>query len=240
MKLNNFLISIMLIAFLVMSVGSVFAADDANLDVVNLDDSTEDIEVAIDDPVVKEDYGEQVLQDESPVVTKDNFHDYFDDRGSLTSDADELVFEGDFSNLDVSNITINRDKPVTFTGKSATFKNTPFIIKQNGVTLDGFNFIADEDNQYTRLISIVGLEDGVVSDINLCNNNIVFIGPEYKDAYAIYIKYAGTVSIIGNTVNYQGTTNGTGINNAVYVSKTDKVLINGNKFDLDLVSCRDS
>ena len=37
-------------------------------------------------------------------------------------------------------------------------------------------------------------------------------------------------------MDYQGTTKGTGINNAIYLYNADGAIVNGNKFDLDLVS----
>lgn len=84
----------------VLSASATFASDTS--DIIAVDDGIDEEAIAADE--------EPVLQDESPVVTKDNFHDYFDNAGYLTSDADELVFEGDFSDVDVSAITIAGEK----------------------------------------------------------------------------------------------------------------------------------
>ena len=152
-----------------LSVSATFAAD--NDDVVAVDDGIAEDTLTTD--VV--DDSDKLSDDEPKVVTKDNFGDYFDKTtGELTSDADELVFEGDFSDLDVSAITISGEKAVKFTGKSATFKNTQFMIMQNDVTIDGFNFITDDANQHTRLIYIIGM-DAVVSNIVLSNNKFSFL-----------------------------------------------------------------
>ena len=229
----------------VLSVSSAFAADTS--DVIAVDDEIGDEVIATD--VADED---TVLQDESPVVTKDNFHNYFNSAGYLTSDADELIFEGDFSGLDVPAITIASDKAVKFTGKGATFKNTQFMIMQNDVTIDGFNFVTDDANQHTRLIYIIGMED-IVSNIILSNNNISFIGPADSEAYAIY---AGAdadmgsygisgLQIINNNITYVGDTDGTEINNVIRVNgdteemeASTNILVEGNTFDIKIPSVK--
>ena len=244
-KSKSLFISLLLLFVVVLSASSAFAADTS--DVIAVDDG-------IDEEVIAADAAdeESVLQDESPVVTKDNFYDYFDNAGYLTSDADELMFEGDFSDLDVSAITIAGEKAVKFTGKSATFKNTQFMIMQNDVTIDGFNFITDDANQHTRLIYIIGM-DAVVSNIVLSNNNITFIGPEDSEAYAIY---AGAdadmgsygisgLQIINNNITYVGDTDGTEINNVIRVNgdgeeeeASEDILVQGNTFNVQIPSVK--
>ena len=146
-------ISLMLLFVMVLSVSATFAANDDSIDEIAVENDIAEEVVATD-----LDDSSDKLSDDSNVVTKDNFNDYFDEYGSLTSDADELVFDGDFSGLDVSAITIAGDKAVKFTGKNATFKNVQFMIMQSDVTIDGFNFITDENNEHTRLIWI-GVDD---------------------------------------------------------------------------------
>ena len=55
-------------------------------------------------------------------------------------------------------------------------------------------------------------------------------------AYAIYANDTASLEIVGNHIDYQGTTKGTGINNAIYLYNSDGAIVNGNRFDLDLVS----
>lgn len=231
-----------LLFVVVLSASATFASDTS--DIIAVDDGIDEEAIAADE--------EPVLQDESPVVTKDNFHDYFDNAGYLTSDADELVFEGDFSDVDVSAITIAGEKAVKFTGKGATFKNTQFMIMQNDVTIDGFNFLTDDSNEHTKLIYVIGMED-VVSNIVLSNNNITFIGPEDSEAYAIY---AGADSdmgaygisglqILNNNITYVGNTDGTEINNVIRVNGDDEemepsedILVQGNTFNVQIPSVK--
>jgi len=97
---------------MVLSVSASFAASDDAGDVIALDDTADDDVVATDD-------SNQDTLKEAPVVTKDNFKDYFDESGTYSSDKEELVFEGDFSGLDISAITIAGESTVKFTGKNA-------------------------------------------------------------------------------------------------------------------------
>ncbi len=72
---------------------------------------------------------------------------------------------------------------------------------------------------------------------NLEDNFINVVGNEDKDAYAIYVDEIDGLEVIGNTIDYQGLTKGTGINNVVYVYNTTDAYFSQNNFILDLVSC---
>lgn len=218
------IISLLLLFVMILSVSATFAADDIAVE----DEITDDV-LATD---VVDDSDDLSEGEASNVVTPDNFGDYFDASGTLTSDADELVFEGDFSGVSVSAITIANDKPVKFTGKNATFNNVQFMIMQDNVTIDGFNLNADESFELPQLIYIIGATD-VVSNIVLSNNNIKFVAPQGKDGYAIFagaeeIMGSSVISglnILNNNITYVGTTNGNTVNNVIRV--------NGNDFDED-------
>ena len=233
------IISLLLLLVVVLSASATFAADD-----VAADDGITDDVLTTD---VSDD--SDVLND-PPVVTKDNFNDYFDNTGNLNSDAEELVFEGDFSGLDVSAITIARETPVKFTGNNATFKNVQFMIMQNGVTIEGFNFVTNESNPHSKLIYIIG-EGEAVSGIILANNNIQFIAPKGEDGYAIFAgaeEVMGSyevygLQIIDNNITYVGTTDGTTVNNVIRVNgdaegqeQSSDILVQGNSFDIQMPS----
>ena len=81
-------------------------------------------------------------------------------------------------------------------------------------------------------VSVKGNETNVVLKNNLINT----VANTDKNAYAIYANDAASLEIIGNHIDYQGTTKGTGINNAVYINDVEGAVINSNKFDLDLIS----
>ena len=77
---------------------------------------------------------------------------------------------------------------------------------------------------------------GDVADVNIENNFINVVAKEDKDAYAIYAENVPDLVIAMNDIDYQGTTNGTGINNAVYLYNVTDAFISDNKFDLELIS----
>ena len=81
-------------------------------------------------------------------------------------------------------------------------------------------------------VSVKGNETNVV----LKNNMINTVANVDKNAYAIYANDTASLKIVDNHIDYQGTTKGTGVNNAIYLYNADGAIVNGNKFDLDLVS----
>lgn len=231
---------------MVLSVSAAFAADDVAADTIAIDDETSGGVISTDvDDNAELSEAEPATQDSAPVVTKDTFKDYFDDSGALTSNATELVFEGDFSDLNVSSVMVAKDKPVKFTGKDATFKNVQFMIMQSDVTIDGFNFVTDENNTNSRLIWIASSDE--ISNIVLSNNNIQFIAPNGTEAYAIYAgaeeamgsAIISGLSIINNNFIYVGKDE-TKINNVIRVNgdtfedyeASDSILVEGNTFDI--------
>ena len=71
----------------------------------------------------------------------------------------------------------------------------------------------------------------------LADNFINVVANTDKDAYAIYCIDTPELYIISNDIDYQGTTQGTGINNAVYINNVNNTMIALNEFNLDLISC---
>ena len=255
---------------MVLSVSATFAASDdiaADDSVAAADEIAVDEDIAASDDIAADDEitddvlaadaavdSDQLSAGESNVVTKDNFTQYFNENGELTSDAEELVFEGDFSELGISTITISKDHPVKFTGKDATFKNVQFRIVQDNVTIKGFKLITNESNVHVKLINILGTQS-VIKNITLENNNITFFAPKGKDGYAIF---AGAefsqesypisgLNILNNNFTYVGTTDGTQVNNVIRVNGDDfnaqknyetskNILVQGNSFDIQMPS----
>jgi hypothetical protein len=70
----------------------------------------------------------------------------------------------------------------------------------------------------------------------LQDNFINVVANADKDAYAIYVEDFPGLGIYTNTIDYEGATNGTGINKGVYLYNATDAMILGNVFDLDLVS----
>ncbi len=81
-------------------------------------------------------------------------------------------------------------------------------------------------------ISLTGKD----SDAYLYNNFVNVVANDDKDAYAIYAIDMPGLHMYFNDIDYQGTTKGSGINNAVYLNNVTGAVIAENKFDLDLVS----
>ena len=136
-----------------LSLGVAFAADEdvtlnevddgitVDEDVLSVEEDTDTLS-ASDETALEADDSSNLVG-ESSTVTSDTFFNYFDSSGVLTSDADELIFEGDFTGLAIAQIMIAGDHPVKFTGNGATFNNVQFWIAQGGVTITGFNLLTD-------------------------------------------------------------------------------------------------
>ncbi|WP_330009927.1 carboxypeptidase regulatory-like domain-containing protein [Methanobrevibacter sp.] len=78
--------------------------------------------------------------------------------------------------------------------------------------------------------------EGAETDVYLYENFINVVGNEDQNAYAIFAIDASSLFVNLNTIDYQGATTGTGVNNGVYANNVTLVTIIGNNFTLDLVS----
>ena len=202
-------------------------------DVLSVQEDNDQLSVE-NEAVVEADDGSNEVLKESNVVTNDTFHNYFDESGSLleTVTDDELIFEGDFSGIDVSYITI--DDEIKLTGKNAIFKGVSFVISSNNVVIDGFDLTGSD----YALFTIYG-----VSDVTISNCKINFTAIENSDSYAIYAFSVDNLKIINNNITYVGCTSGSSINNAIRIEgdeeeelSSDDILIQKNNFDITLPS----
>ena len=78
--------------------------------------------------------------------------------------------------------------------------------------------------------------EGNETTVLLIGNFINVVANEDQNAYAIFAIDAANMFVNLNTIDYQGATNGTGVNNAVYVNNVTETSIIANNFTLDLVS----
>ena len=239
------IISLLLLFVMVLSVSATFAADeDAALsevddeviidqDVLSVQEDNEPLSVE-DEEVVEADDGFDDVLKEGNVVTNNTFHNYFDDSGNLldTVTDDELIFEGDFSGIDVNYITIDRE--IKFTGKNAIFNGVSFVISSDDVEITGFDLTGSD----YALITMSEVSNVIISD---CKIN--FTAVEDSDSYAIYAFSVDTLKIINNNITYVGCTNGTYINNAIRIEgdedeelSSDNIIIQKNNFDITLPS----
>ena len=227
-KIKSLVISLILISLVLLSAGTVFAAENA---------SAVDDEMAIEESVLTiEEDGDalevtgDVALEKTPadVVTNDTFFNYFDASGSLLSNvtADELEFDGDFSGINVSTITIN--KAIKFKGKNATFNGVSLLINSSDVSVKGFTFIQNNSGYLIKVDQ--------VSNVALSNNFLGYQAIADEDSYAILANAVKNLRLINNVINYFGSTSGTKVNNAVRVSESENVVFEYNEFLISVPS----
>lgn len=230
-----------LLSVVLLSVSVAFAeqVDDTTLggvdDEIVIDDvlSTDD-----DDAIVEADDSSEVndvYAATSAVVTNSTFHDYFDDSGTLKDEvtADELIFSGDFSDIDVNYITV--PKSIKLSGNGTVLKDVSFVITADNVTIDNFDITGSD-------VSLITLDEDI-SGIVISNNKINFTTIDGLNGYAIKADLIENLKILNNTFIYVGNTDGSVYNNVIRV-KGDKeneetsnsILVQNNKFDIKMPS----
>ena len=222
-----------LIVFLVISVGSAFATDDIATDAVALDDQNEIIEIENDDSALEE-VDEPVLNEEDKdvatatpdTVTKDTFFNYFESDGTLKSDvtSEELVFEGEFTIPDVHYITI--DKTIKLTGNNAVLNNLSIIITASDVVFDSFTVNTDDATNAFYI--------STANNVKIINNNITFnaVGDD-DSACTIYADAADMLTLQNNRIGVTGNRSG---NKAVYFVDCAGAVVDGNEFVAEVPS----
>jgi hypothetical protein len=157
------------------------------------------------------------------IVTQDNFYDFFDDSGILLDSVafDELIFQGNFSDLGAGYVILT--KPIAVTGEGAVFNNMGVVVSSGNVTLSNLTFYADTalgdlvsvsesnvilnnlyiiyivDDEAARAISIID-----ASDVYVNNADITFeshITDSGTDACAINIEESQNITVTGSEIN---------------------------------------
>ena len=108
-----------------------------------------------------------------------------------------------------------------------------------GVEAVGIKVIKGDATVENSIISTAGKGISLAGNetrADLSNNFINVVATFDKDAYGVYAVGAAKLTMNNNTVDYQGTTNGTGINNGVYIENIKDALILENTFFLELIS----
>ena len=206
------------------------ANDEANLAEISLDEPDEIAASDVDEPIEESTEEVVLTEQEPPIVTKDNFSNYFEDDGTLkdTVTDKELILKGEFSNTsDLHYLTIL--KPIKLTGKNAVLNNISIIIGSSNVTIDSFTINTGD--------ATVGIHVGGPSEnVAIINNKINFVGIENdNDACGIFADSADNLNIIANVVTFTGKGNATG-NKVIKLAECDGVIIDGNKFDVTVPS----
>ena len=174
----------------------------ANAAIYNADES----EVTIGENTIIENFPVNIVY-----IDDVNYNDYFDAEGKI---IDGTIAEKDiikFGDLTGKNMVI--DIPVTITATEGTklVNSTISLVEgADGTTIDGLDmeFTGDENSGSFAVISAFE-----VSDIAITNNNIVI--PDSKGSgYAMAIEVEGleegcdNVTIVGNTIDFKGSTAG--------------------------------
>ena len=134
-----------MLCLVMLSASVTFAADDIALNEASNEIAAggDVLNIAVDTETVEAD------DSSSNIVTEDTFLNYFSEDGTLLDNvtSDELIFEGDFSNLGISYLTIGNS--IKLTGNGTEFEGVSFVIYADNVVVDGFTV-----TQTTRLKSL--------------------------------------------------------------------------------------
>ncbi len=141
-------------------------------------------------------------------ITKDTFSSYFDENGVYIADLDEIVFVGEFT--DINNITIN--KAVKITGQDAVFNNVLFNIIVDNVSVKDLTINTDSTD-YALSIS--------ADNVSLISNNFNVVN-------AILVSDSSNFTIDSNNII---TTAGVDIN-GIYINRTGSGVVKNNNLNL--------
>ena len=102
--------------------------------------------------------------------------------------------------------------------------NTTFVIENaTGSTISDLTIKNDE-------LSAIYVKSS--DTVNIENNVIQVTGAFDTDAFAIYADLADNLNVNANVISYVGKSNGTGINNAIRVAKSEGVAITDNDVEI--------
>lgn len=218
------------------AVGTSFAADE------NVTLSQADDEITVDNNVLSveetedmvnvEDNDNGEIVGESNIVTNATFHNYFDENGTIldTVTDEELIFEGNFTGIDVD--CINIIKSIKLTGKNAIFNGVSLNINANNVVIDGFDLT--QESSY-----LLKMED--VANVTISNSIINFKAVQ-GDNYAIYANCVDNLKILNNNITYVSTYSTKKYNNVIRVEgdsgkgASKNILVDMNNFNISMPS----
>ena len=182
--------------------------------------------VAIDDNMdLKDSNHDDVLSSENTsvdvtnkTVTNDTFFNYFDDEGVLRNNitASDLIFKGNFTGLNVSSITINKE--INLVGDTALLKNIAIAIEADNVAVSNFTIFLNSNNGCAMYIN--GTNASIESNIFAVDGS-----KSDEDIFAICAENADNLNIDTNMIGLNGKFNNTNINNAIRIINSKNVNI---------------
>ena len=208
-----------------------FAVSDDNASAVAVEDNVD--EIAIDEKVINdeklnvEEDSPIVTAGEHAVVTNNTFKEYFNENGTLRGNvtAEELEFQGNFADVGVDTISLNRTIKISGDG---VLNNISIDVKAKDVVISGITF-----NQ-TKGVAAINVYNA--SGVTIENAKINFNANAGSDGFAINADLADNLKLLNNAISYAGATTGWEVNNAVRVSNSNNTEIKGNKIKAKLVS----
>ncbi|WP_407424382.1 right-handed parallel beta-helix repeat-containing protein [Methanobrevibacter sp.] len=165
------------------------------------------------------------------IVTKDNFFVFFDENGNYRGlNFTDLIFKGDFDGL-VDAITINQT--LSIEGLNANLNDMAFILLADGISLYDLELNFDKapvlSNGSAILIN--------APNVSILNITTTYVINESADAYVIYAEDADNLTIANNVIDFNATTDGAAVNNAICVLDSAYVLVENNMISAYIPSC---
>lgn len=160
------------------------------------------------------------------------FFNFFDENGILREaiSEEELVFHGNFSDLGISKITINR--PILISGDDATLYDLSYALRSDDIILANVSLIADgvdlTDNGGAVIYAIgAGIEiNNVVVNYTTLNN---------KESFGIYVSSAEGFKLIDSEIYFDSNNNAELIHQAaLIVAESSDVEIKENLINASL------
>ncbi len=217
MRFNYKILGLVMFVMLICCVSAASATDVDNITVPD-DTSVIEIDDAVDSVEdVESDEADEIVSTEPVTVTEENYGNYFDADGYMTTTSD-LTFTGNFTSKSFGNFKINN--PVTITAGEATFNNVGFDLLSRNIIVDGANFVYNTNNAYIYVDS----DDDVVQNLNININ-----APANQDFYGIFVDGASNVQILNNVITYTCTNvNANNYNHVIRVVGGSNVTVSRN------------
>ena len=160
------------------------------------------------------------------IVTNDTFYNFFDDSGILldTVTLDELIFQGEFSDLAAGYVIIT--KPINITGDNAVLNDLGIVVSSSDVSLSNLTLKAN-----TALGDLVNV---VESNVNLTNMNITYIVGN-EAARAVSIIGANNVNANNLNITFESHVTDSGTDAcAINIEKSENVTVTGSEINSSL------
>ncbi len=235
LKINKFLLLVLIFSILLSCIGLVSASNSID-DNLTHSASIDDAGVGINND---ESYSFNVFSEnlkstnENIVINQRNYKMYFDEGNVLKKDygGNVITFSGKFTDKGI--ITI--DSPDTkITGRNALFNNTVFNINADGVMLTNLNFVLDKEFSDNEGACV--LING--NNVTIYNIDIDYTVPKNVTGFGIYSngldEGLSDVKLVNNTVKLQGNALNDGYNYGVVLTNTRDAIVSGNIIDCQL------